>query len=126
MVNAIEQWDDCAERIRIPERFQCEIQLRGLHRDPEHIGRRDFGGDGDVYLEMAERTFQAKLFRMLFNRLGPDNHCDGSAGVRQTCPDQASHAASSENRMSHWFGHSDLLRSRSLSPMPSSRSPAFS
>ena len=62
MVNAIEQRNDGLHRIWILESGERRFQLRGLHRNPEHIHGRNFRGDRDIHREISERTFQPKLF----------------------------------------------------------------
>ncbi len=69
MVNAIEQGNDCSYRIRISEGGKCRLQLRGLHRNPKRVNRRNFRSDGNIYLEIAESTFQTKLSGILLKRL---------------------------------------------------------
>ncbi len=109
MVNAIEQGNDSPHRIRILQRNERRLQLRGLHRNPKHVDGRNLRSDGDIHREIPERTFQLKLFGILRQRLAPHHQRDGISRVRQTSADQPSNAAGSENRMSHGFRHSTSL-----------------
>ena len=105
MVNAIEQRNNPPHCIGILESGKCRLELCGLNRDPDHVNRRDFSGDRNTHLEIAVRTFQAKLFGIVLQRLAPDDQGDKSTSMRQTSANQTANAARSKNRMPHRFGH---------------------
>ena len=102
VIDSIEQRDNGFHRVRIFERSECCLQLRGLHRKPEHIHGGHFRGHGDIGRELAERTFQTKLSGIVGECLAPDHHRDGGSSMGQARADQASNAAGPENRMSYW------------------------
>ena len=86
--------------MRVLERSQCRLELCCLHGDPEHVDRRHFGGARNRHIEVPERAFQMKLFRILRERFAPDHDRNGCAGLRQARADQTANSARSENRMS--------------------------
>lgn len=118
MIDAVEQWNDPPDSLRIFESAECCLHLRGLHGKPEHIDRRNFCGHRNLDFEVAERTLQSERMGILRERFRPNYESDRMSQVRQTSADQATNAAGSENRMFHWtricFRHEALIRAASV------------
>ena len=65
MVDAVQERNDGADGFGLRESSQCRFQLRGFHRNPEHVGGRNLGGARNRHAEVSERAFETKLFRIL-------------------------------------------------------------
>src|SRR5271156_1040143 len=104
MIDAIEQRNDRPDSPRILERAECRLQLRGLHCNPEHIDRRNFGSHGNIDFEVTEGALQSKGLGILRERLATDYQSDRVSNMRQTSSDQPANAPGSENRVLHWIG----------------------
>jgi hypothetical protein len=89
--------------------------LSGLHGDLQNVGGPDFGGAGDFYFEIAERTIEPKTSGLVSERFRRYNQGDGPSGAGETGTDEASDTSRPENHVVQAVRHlgSNVLRCRS-------------